>query len=263
MVEDYYKVLGLKRGATLKEISAAYRAQALIHHPDKRKSSTADPESDEKFHKIKAAHQALQDPKIRAILDLQLVGLEERNKRDAQMSSQRKQMRNDLLNREKEASNAKKREFPNDPQGNEEHKKRTPKSDFEQQISNQEACLLLKCKFSDNIDRNLALEMIRSSFDHLVSLHQDSNSTNSTVAVEFRTPQDAYKALCRLPNDLITKADWFQGYAPDGLQIELGPLTPTPAAALRSESKPAAKYSKEMEDSILERLKRKKMEKQD
>lgn len=261
MVEDYYKVLGLKRGATLKEISAAYRAQALIHHPDKRKSSTADAESDEKFHKIKAAHQALLDPKIRAELDLQLVGLEERIKRDAQMSSQRKKMRDDLLNREKEASNAKKREFPNEP--HEEQKKRTPKSDFEQQISNQEACLLLKCKFSDNIDRKLALEMIRSSFDHLVSLHQDSNSTNSTVAVEFRTPQDAYKALCRLPNDLITKADWFLGYAPDGLNIELGPLTPTPTAALRSESKPAAKYSKEMEESILERLKRKKMEKQD
>lgn len=261
MMENFYKVLGLKQGASLKEISAAYRAQALIHHPDKRKSSTMDSKSDEKFHKIKAAYQALQDPKIRAELDLQLIGLEERAKRDAQMSSQRKQLRDDLLNREKEASNSKKRNFLNDPQVvKEESSKKTHNLGFERLISNQDACLIFKCRFPDNIDRKLALEMIKSSVDP-VSLHEDSSS-NSTLAAEFRTPQDAYRALCKIPNDLITKADWYKGYPPDGLKLEFAQTTATPAVT-KNEPKPTVKYSKELEESILERLKRKKLDKQD
>ena len=260
MMEDYYKVLGLKRGANSKEISAAYRAQALIHHPDKRKSSAADPESDEKFFEIKAAYQALQDPKIRAELDLQLIGAEERIKRDANMSAQRKQMRADLLSREKEASNAKKRELPNElKEEKEQTRKRTPS--FRDLISNPEACLVLKCKFPDNIERTLALEMINSALNPS-SLHEDPASTSS-VAVEFRNPQDAYKALCTLPNDLIVKADWFKGYPPDGIKIEVRPKHTTPSTGSTGTSKPEekVKYSKALEESVLERLKRKKLEK--
>lgn len=252
-MEDYYKVLGLKRGATLKEISAAYRAQALIHHPDKRKSTQAD---DSEFFKIKAAYQALQDPKIRAELDLQLIGQEERIKRDAQMSAQRKQMRDDLLSREKEAVNSKKREYPSEPEAPVELKKKTLHSVFKDLISNQDACLLLKCKFPHNIDHKLALEMIKSALNP-VSLHEDP-AMFSVVAAEFANPQDAYKAFCMIPTDFIVKADWFKGYPPEGIKIELGPQKQPEKQT--TEEKP--KFSKELEESVLERLKRKKLEKQ-
>lgn len=260
IMEDYYKVLGLERGATLKEISAAYRAQALIHHPDKRKITTPDEKDDEKFHKIKTAYQSLQDPKIRAELDLQLIGQEERIKRDSQMSAQRKQMRDDLLNREREAAlffSGKKREIPTTTT-TEQHKK-SPNSIFKDLIKNESATLLLKCKFPQNIDKNLALEMIKTSLNPL-NLYENS----STVAVEFGGPQEAYVALSKLPDELIVKAEWFKGYPPDGIKIGLGPkqtkISNNPGKTTQSEEK--VKYSKELEESVLEKLKRKKLEKQ-
>lgn len=42
---DYYKVLGLQKGATEKEIKKAFRTLALKYHPDKSK----DPRAVEKF----------------------------------------------------------------------------------------------------------------------------------------------------------------------------------------------------------------------
>ena len=256
-MEDYYKVLGLKRGANLKEISAAYRSQALIYHPDKRKlslssSSTDNEEANEKFFKVKAAYQALQDPKIRAELDLHLVGQEERVKRDAQMSAQRKQMREDLLNREREAdSSPRKRPADEDLVTN----KRSQTSSFN--LKNEDASLTLKCKYPPGIDQSLATEMIKSSLNsNGVILHQ---SGNITVA-EFNDPQSAYKSLCKLPNDLIVKADWFSGYPPDNLDIQVrDKVVEKSVTKSRDES---VKYSKLMEESVLERLKRKKLEKQ-
>ena len=32
--KDYYKILGIKRSATVKEIKKAYRMKSLEHHPD-------------------------------------------------------------------------------------------------------------------------------------------------------------------------------------------------------------------------------------
>lgn len=259
-MEDYYKVLGLKRGSSLKEISAAYRSLALIYHPDKRKISVNGPagENDEKFHKIKTAYQSLQDPKIRAELDLQLIGQEERIKRESKMSAERKKMRDDLLSREKEAASfvIKKREFPTKTT---ELKKTSENSVFNNLIVDENSTLLLKCKFPDDLDKNLSLEMIRASLNPL-SIYEHL----STVAVEFRSPQEAYGAFCRLPKDFIIKADWFKGYPPDGIIIGLGQkqtLASTNPPKNQPEEK--VKYSKELEESVLEKLKRKKLEKQE
>lgn len=62
---DYYDILGISKNASLDEIKAAYRRQALKWHPDRNKS----PEAAEKFKEINKAYEVLSDPKKREIYD--------------------------------------------------------------------------------------------------------------------------------------------------------------------------------------------------
>ena len=62
---DYYKILDVSKNASLEEIKAAYRRQALKWHPDKNKS----PEATEKFKQINKAFEVLSNPKKREIYD--------------------------------------------------------------------------------------------------------------------------------------------------------------------------------------------------
>ncbi|XP_073347613.1 dnaJ homolog subfamily B member 4 isoform X3 [Pagrus major] len=65
MGKDYYKTLGISKGATEEDIKKAYRKQALKWHPDKNKSAAAE----EKFKEIAEAYEVLSDPKKREVYD--------------------------------------------------------------------------------------------------------------------------------------------------------------------------------------------------
>ncbi len=63
MSKDYYKVLGVEKGATQDEVKKAFRKQAHKHHPDK-------PGGDEaKFKEINEAYQVVGDEKKRQQYD--------------------------------------------------------------------------------------------------------------------------------------------------------------------------------------------------
>ncbi len=66
MKPDYYKILGLKPGATSTEIKKSYRKLALKYHPDHNPS---DAEAEEQFKWISEAYQVLTDPKKRRQYD--------------------------------------------------------------------------------------------------------------------------------------------------------------------------------------------------
>src|SRR5579859_7191141 len=63
---DYYKVLGVERGATEKEIKSAFRRLAQLYHPDK---NPGDNRAEEKFKEINEAYEVLGDPQKRAKYD--------------------------------------------------------------------------------------------------------------------------------------------------------------------------------------------------
>lgn len=65
MGKDYYKILGIAKGASDDDIKKAYRKLALKYHPDKNK----DPGAEEKFKEVAEAYEILSDAKKREIFD--------------------------------------------------------------------------------------------------------------------------------------------------------------------------------------------------
>ncbi|XP_050032131.1 dnaJ protein homolog 1-like [Dermacentor andersoni] len=59
MAKDYYKVLGLRQGASEDSIKKAYRKLALQYHPDKNKS----PDAEDKFKEIGEAYEIVSGKK--------------------------------------------------------------------------------------------------------------------------------------------------------------------------------------------------------
>lgn len=62
---DYYDVLGLKKGASVEDVKAAYKKLAKKYHPDLNREEGAE----EKFKEILEAYQVLSDPQKKANYD--------------------------------------------------------------------------------------------------------------------------------------------------------------------------------------------------
>jgi len=67
MADDYYKVLGVKRGASPEEIKKAYRKLAQKHHPDKVKGDKR--LAEEQFKQISEAYAVLSNAEKRKAYD--------------------------------------------------------------------------------------------------------------------------------------------------------------------------------------------------
>lgn len=67
MADDYYKVLGLEKGASIEDIKKAYRKLALKYHPDR--NPTDKKRAEEKFKEISEAYAVLSDPDKRKQYD--------------------------------------------------------------------------------------------------------------------------------------------------------------------------------------------------
>lgn len=64
--EDYYKTLGVARGASQEDIKKAYRKLARKHHPDR---NPGDKQAEARFKEISQAHDVLGDPEKRRQYD--------------------------------------------------------------------------------------------------------------------------------------------------------------------------------------------------
>jgi curved DNA-binding protein CbpA len=65
--EDYYSILGLKKGASEDQIKKQFKKMAIKFHPDKNKD---DPEKAKaQFQKIANAYETLSDPEKRRVYD--------------------------------------------------------------------------------------------------------------------------------------------------------------------------------------------------
>jgi curved DNA-binding protein len=64
--QDYYEILGLKKGATPEEIKKAYRKLAVKYHPDK---NPGDKKAEDRFKEINEAYAVLSDPQKKSQYD--------------------------------------------------------------------------------------------------------------------------------------------------------------------------------------------------
>ncbi|AHA27399.1 molecular chaperone DnaJ [Candidatus Liberibacter americanus] len=63
---DYYKILGVDRNASDRELKAAFRNMAMKYHPDKNQNNQ---EAEEKFREANEAYEVLRNPQKRALYD--------------------------------------------------------------------------------------------------------------------------------------------------------------------------------------------------
>lgn len=98
MKMDLYGILGVSPEATEKEIVKAYRKRALKCHPDKNPDN---PKAAELFHELSNALEVLTDPSAKAAYDNVLRAKKLAEKRNKELDSKRKKLKDDLEARER------------------------------------------------------------------------------------------------------------------------------------------------------------------
>jgi DnaJ family protein C protein 3 len=68
-MKDYYKILGVSRSATQKEIKKAYRKKAQEWHPDKYSGDLPKDEVEKKMADINAAYEVIGNEETREKYD--------------------------------------------------------------------------------------------------------------------------------------------------------------------------------------------------
>ncbi|KAJ2392117.1 hypothetical protein H4S02_000958 [Coemansia sp. RSA 2611] len=99
---DVYALLEISADAGEKEVTRAYRAKALQHHPDKNRDN---PDAARIFHDIKAAYDLLLDAPRRAAYDERRRAQLAKRQRQSALSGQRKRMKSQLERDEQAARN--------------------------------------------------------------------------------------------------------------------------------------------------------------
>lgn len=98
MKQDLYGILGVSPEATKKELVKAYRKRALKCHPDKNPDN---PKAAELFHELANALEVLTDPSAKAAYDNVLRAKKLADKRNRELDSKRKKLKDDLEARER------------------------------------------------------------------------------------------------------------------------------------------------------------------
>lgn len=104
-MENAYTVLELDGGIAhdITEIKKAYRRLALKYHPDKNPD---DPKAEERFDRIRRAHDELLDPIRKEEIDAKIKADHERLKRFEAQDKDKQKLARDLETREREANRA-------------------------------------------------------------------------------------------------------------------------------------------------------------
>jgi DnaJ family protein C protein 17 len=103
---NFYELLEVESTANDAQLRRAYRQTALKYHPDK---VGADPEKLEKFHLLQIAYDVLSDTTARQIYDNAQRARKEKEIREEQLDGRRRQLKEDLLRRERDGVNDLKR----------------------------------------------------------------------------------------------------------------------------------------------------------
>ncbi|KAF5296072.1 hypothetical protein FQA39_LY12694 [Lamprigera yunnana] len=101
--EDLYELLEIEPNSTTNDIKKAYRKKALRCHPDKNPDN---PDAAKLFHQLTKVLELLTDESARRAYDRVLKGKKEAALRHKELDGKRRKLKEDLEEREKNASNS-------------------------------------------------------------------------------------------------------------------------------------------------------------